>query len=48
VKRKTRVSLGAAALLDSLFEHPDIISTPVPYGTFIRHFVFNPSFSAAG
>ncbi len=37
----------AAALLDSLFEHPETIETSAPYGRFIRSFVHKPSFSAA-
>jgi hypothetical protein len=36
-----------AALLDSLFEHPEPVLTSAPYGSFQRHFVYKSSFSAA-
>ena len=39
--------LLAAALLDRLFEHPEIIEASVVYGRSIRSFVDKPSFSAA-
>jgi hypothetical protein len=37
----------AAALLDSLFEHPDVILTFAPYGKFQPYFRHQPSLSAA-
>jgi hypothetical protein len=37
----------AAALLDSLFEHPDVILMFAPYGKFQPYFRHQPSFSAA-
>ena len=37
----------AAALLDSSFEHPDVILTFAPYGKFQPYFWHQPSFSSA-
>ena len=37
----------AAALLDGLFEHPEAIQAPTPYGVFQLCFSYTPSFSAA-
>ena len=37
----------AAALLDSLFEHPEVIQTLVPYGQLQPYCWHLPSFSAS-
>jgi len=37
----------AAALLDGLFEHPDVIQAPTPNGIFQPDFSYTSSFSAA-
>jgi hypothetical protein len=37
----------AAALLDSLFEHPEVILASAPNGKFEPYFRHQPSFSAA-
>jgi len=37
----------AAALMNSLLEHPETIVTSVPYGRINRHFVYRPNFPAA-
>jgi hypothetical protein len=34
----------AAALLDSLFEHPELVLTSASYERFQRHFVYKSSF----
>ena len=37
----------AAALLDGLFEHPEVILAPAPYGIFWPGFPYQTSFLAA-
>jgi hypothetical protein len=38
---------GVLALLDGIFEHPDFIQAPTPYGIFQPYFSYTSSFSAA-
>jgi hypothetical protein len=46
--RSVRVASSlAAALLDSLFEHPEVMLASAPYGKFEPYFRHKPSFSAA-
>jgi hypothetical protein len=47
VPRRTPPSSLTAALLDSLFEHPETILTSTPFGRFQRYCVHKLSFSAA-
>jgi hypothetical protein len=42
-----RVADLAAALLDSLFEHPEVVLALAPNGNFQPYFWYQPNFSAA-
>jgi hypothetical protein len=46
--RSVRIASSlAAALLNGLFEHPDVPQAPTPYGMFQPYFSYTSSFSAA-